>query len=108
VSPHSWSRASRAETITAAVGATVCFVTYRLAILATDEWAAGVRAVVHQGRSGVAKSFGLTIPGDLAEERLMWRAVNTHVRRPFAYFESRPKALDLLNNARRTPPPPAD
>lgn len=87
--------------IAALVGIGTCLIAYQLAILATDEWAAGVRAVVHQGRQGVAASFGLTIPPDLAEERRMWRAVNTHVRRPFSYLESRPEAVALLDRYRQ-------
>jgi hypothetical protein len=72
-----------------AVGLLVSVASYRLAVLATDEWAAAVRALVDHGRKGVADAFGLTIPADLAEERLMWRAVNTLVRRPYTYSESR-------------------
>lgn len=64
-------------------------VSYRMAVLATDEWGAAVRALVNHSRGPVAKSFGLTIPADLAEERLMWRAINTLVRRPYSYSEAR-------------------
>jgi hypothetical protein len=50
---------------------------YRLAVVATDEWDAAVRALVDHGRSGLAAVFGLTVPVKLEDERLMWRAVNT-------------------------------
>jgi hypothetical protein len=70
-------------------GIAIAVVCYRLAVLATDEWAAAVRALIDHGRKGVADAFGLTIPSDLNEERLMWRAVNTLVRRPYTYSESK-------------------
>jgi hypothetical protein len=62
---------------------------YRLAVLATDGWDAAFRAVVDHGRSGVAAAFGMQIPASFAEERHMWRVVNTLVRRPYAYSESK-------------------
>lgn len=67
----------------------VAVASYRLAVLATDEWDAAVRALVDHGRAGVAAAFGLTVPSDLEQERLMWRAVNTLVRRPYSYSESK-------------------
>ena len=70
-------------------GIALAVVCYLLAVLATDEWAAAVRALVDHGRRGVADAFGLAIPSDLNEERLMWRAVNTLVRRPYTYSESK-------------------
>ena len=70
-------------------GVAIAEVCYRLAVLATDEWAAAVRALVDHGRKGVAAAFGLSIPSDLNAERLMWRAVNTLVRRPYTYSESK-------------------
>lgn len=67
------------------LGALISILSYRLAVLGTDEWDAAVRALVDHGRTGVAVAFGLTIPRDLEEERAMWRAVNTLVRRPYTY-----------------------
>ncbi len=75
--------------IAVGAGIAIAVVCYQLAVLATDEWAAAVRALVDHGRKGVAEAFGLTIPSDLNEERLMWRAVNTLVRRPYTYSESK-------------------
>jgi hypothetical protein len=73
-------------------------VTYRLAVITTDEWGSAVRAMVDHGRLGVAKSFGLAVPQRLTEEREMWRAVNTLVRRPYTYSESKdvPRKLDAF------------
>lgn len=61
----------------AAVGA------YRLAVVSADEWAAAVRAQVDLGRVGLAGSFGLYLPDDLAEEREMWSYLSLFVRAPF-------------------------
>jgi hypothetical protein len=62
---------------------------YRLALLATDEWSATVRALVDHGRAGVAAAFGMHIPADFDSEREMWRAICTLVRRSYAYSEER-------------------
>ena len=56
---------------------------YRLALAATDEWNTAVRAMVDHARIPVAALFGFTVPPSLAEEREMWQAVNTLVRRPY-------------------------
>ena len=71
------------------MGVLIAIVSYRLAVIATDDWDAAVRAVVDHGRMGVATAFGLTIPVNLTDERYMWRAVNTLVRRHYSYSESR-------------------
>ncbi len=74
-------------------GLALSIVCYRLAVLATDDWDAAFRAVVDNGRSGVAAAFGLQIPANFADERHMWRVVNTLVRRPYTYSESKNVAL---------------
>jgi hypothetical protein len=48
---------------------------YRLAILATDEWTAAVKALTDLSRVPLARALGLTMPQTLEEERQMWRAV---------------------------------
>ena len=69
-----------------AAGIVIAIVCYRLAILATDEWAASVRALVDHGRIAVAAAFGVqNVPADFEAERLMWQAICTLVRRPYAY-----------------------
>lgn len=75
---------------------------YRLAVLATDGWDAAFRAVVDHGRSGVAAAFGLQIPASFTDERRMWQVVNTLVRRPYAYSES--KNVAALVEQFRQPP----
>jgi len=84
-----------------AVGTLITVICYQLAVIVTDEWSAAVRAIVDNGRQGVASSFGLTIPTNFGDERYMWRAVNTLVRRPYAYSESRsPSVASILNRFR--------
>ena len=83
------------------LGTLIAVICYQLAIIATDEWSAAVRALVDSGREGVASSFGLTIPANFDDERYMWRAVNTLVRRPYTYSESRnPSVASILSQFR--------
>ena len=72
-----------------AAGIMIAIGCYRLALLATDEWDAAVRALVDHGRAGVAAAFGLHIPADFDSEREMWQAICTLVRRPYSYSEKR-------------------
>ncbi|QYN21318.1 hypothetical protein [Amycolatopsis sp. DSM 110486] len=52
---------------------------YRVAVVATDEWAGAVRAMVDLGRAPLAAAMGLTLPVRLADEREMWRATGDFV-----------------------------
>lgn len=45
---------------------------YRVAVVATDEWAGAVRAMVNLGRQPLATALGLTLPREIEEERAMW------------------------------------
>jgi hypothetical protein len=45
---------------------------YRVAVVATDEWAGAVRAMVNLGRRPLAAALGLTLPRGIDEERAMW------------------------------------
>ena len=56
---------------------------YRLAVVATDEWAGAVRAMVNLGRQPLATALGLTLPEGLKEERTMWLLVGDLVRTGF-------------------------
>jgi hypothetical protein len=47
---------------------------YHIAVVATDEWAGAVRAMVNLGRQPLADSMGLELPQTLALERTMWSA----------------------------------
>lgn len=81
----------------AAAGAVLLVVgAYRLAVMATDEWASTECAMVDLARFELAEVYGLTIPDDLDDERRMWRILCTFVRRPYAYSESKDVAALLL------------
>ncbi len=45
---------------------------YRVAVVATDDWAGAVRAMVNLGRQPLATAMGLTLPEDIGDERTMW------------------------------------
>jgi hypothetical protein len=64
---------------------------YRAAVVATDEWAATVRALVNLGRRPLADSLGLVLPGELESERTMWALVTKLSRLP---YDERAAALD--------------
>ncbi|MEV6479364.1 hypothetical protein [Streptomyces sp. NPDC051576] len=72
---------------------------YRSAVVATDEWAAAVRALINVGRYPLAGSLGLGVPQELAAEREMWAMVSRLSRIP---YHERATALDRF---RRQPPP---
>ena len=71
------------------IGIAIIPLSYVLAVIATDEWDAAFRAVVDLGRAGVASAFGIPIPDNFDEERQMWRALNTLVRRPYSYSRTK-------------------
>lgn len=56
---------------------------YRLAVVATDEWAGAVRAMVNLGRHPLATALGLTVPSKVEEERAMWHLASDLVRTGF-------------------------
>ncbi|MFJ3714342.1 hypothetical protein [Streptomyces sp. NPDC090057] len=56
---------------------------YRLAVVATDEWAGAVRAMVNLGRHPLAAALGLTVPKKVEEERAMWHLASDLVRTGF-------------------------
>jgi hypothetical protein len=56
---------------------------YRLAVEATDEWAAAFRALVDLGRKPLADSLGLALPTTLKQERRMWELASRLSRRAF-------------------------
>jgi hypothetical protein len=70
---------------------------YRLAVVATDEWAGAVRAMVNLGRLPLATSLGLSLPTKLEDERAMWQLVSELVSTRF-----RP-GLSALDAYRATP-----
>ncbi len=100
--------------LAAGIGLLLAVVCYWLAVRATDDWDSAFRAVVDHGRAGVAAAFGLKIPANFEAERYMWQVVNTLVRRPFDYSESKnvPALIERFRLERAQakpsePPPPA-
>ncbi|MFB6641587.1 hypothetical protein ACFCYF_30585 [Streptomyces chartreusis] len=70
--------------VTAAMAAALIPIWYRTAVVATDEWAAAVRALVSIGRAPLAHALGLALPKSLVEERSMWTLVSKFTRIPYA------------------------
>jgi hypothetical protein len=73
---------------------------YRIAVVATDDWAGAVRAMVNVGRRPLTEALGLRLPGGIAHEREMWALVSKLARLP---FDPRAAALDRF----RVPDQPA-
>lgn len=69
---------------------------YRLAVVATDEWAGAVRAMVNLGRHPLAAALGLTVPDTVEEERAMWHLASDLVRTGFHPGQA---ALDTYRSA---------
>ncbi len=77
--------------VTAVVLSGLVPVWYRAAVAATDEWSAAVRALVNVGRMPLARSLGLVLPAELAEERAMWGLAGKLSR---LAYQDRAAALD--------------
>lgn len=56
---------------------------YRVSVVATDDWAGSVRAMVNLGRQPLAASMGLELPKAITDERIMWRLAVEFVRNPY-------------------------
>lgn len=56
---------------------------YRVAVVATDDWAAAVRALVDVGRLPLAEALALRLPATLDDERAMWEAAAWLARLPY-------------------------
>jgi hypothetical protein len=83
---------------------------YRLAVEATDDWAAAVQALVDVGRKPLAEAMSLTVPTAIEEERQMWSAVSRFSRRPYRAAQPdldryRSDASSAARSTRRTLPP---
>jgi hypothetical protein len=90
--------------LTALIGAASAVGCYRGAVLATDSWAAAVRAMVDLGRVPLAKSYGLVLPATLQDERDMWQTLGWLVA--FPYADDAAKAIGRWR-AKPDPTPPA-
>ncbi len=71
---------------------------YRVAVVATDDWAGAVRALVNLGRQPLATSIGLALPRSLDDERTMWTRFGQLATGPF-----RPEMAAGLTEFRRAP-----
>ena len=56
---------------------------YRVSVVATDDWAGSVRAMVNLGRQPLAAAIGLKLPKTIIEERGMWSLVVEFIRDPY-------------------------
>jgi hypothetical protein len=56
---------------------------YRVAVVATDDWAGAVRAMVNLGRHPLATSMGFTLPKAIDDERTMWTLAADLARVPY-------------------------
>lgn len=70
---------------------------YRGAVVATDTWAAAVRAMVDLGRLPLATAYGLVLPDELEDERNMWRALGWLLN--FPYNEAAAKQINPYRRA---------
>ncbi|MFI5610173.1 hypothetical protein [Amycolatopsis sp. NPDC051903] len=70
---------------------------YRVAVVATDEWAGAVRAMVNLGRAPLAAAMGLTLPATIGEERVMWLFTGDLVGTAFN------PGVEVLDKYRTTP-----
>lgn len=73
---------------------------YRLAVVATDEWAGAVRAMINLGRHPLATALGLTLPQKTDDERAMWRMFGELVT---SGFQPGLTALDAYRSAPEQP-----
>ena len=76
---------------------------YRVAVIATDDWAGAVRAMVDLGRQPLATSMGLALPKALEDERTMWTLVVELVGDP---YRATMVELDKFRTAGTTLPTP--
>lgn len=53
---------------------------YRVAVVATDDWAGAVRAMVNLGRAPLASAMTLALPETIGDERVMWTLVVDFLR----------------------------
>jgi hypothetical protein len=69
---------------------------YHIAVKATDDWAAAVRALVNLGRGPLAAALGLRMPPAIGIERKMWAAVSRLSARP---YDTKTSEIDQYRDA---------
>lgn len=57
----------------------VSWLAYERSVVEVNEWSLAVRALVHAGRHGVAKSFGVALPNEIESEKHMWKVLNGYL-----------------------------
>ena len=70
---------------------------YRVAVVATDDWAGAVRAMVNLGRQPLATSIGLRLPDTIDDERVMWSLATEFTSGPYT-----PETISALNKFRNS------
>jgi hypothetical protein len=76
----------------------LAYVWYRVAIVATDDWAGAVRAMVNLGRLPLADAMGFALPQAISAERTMWTLAVKFVQEPYS---PRAAALDEFRSPGR-------
>jgi hypothetical protein len=79
------------------------FLWYRLAVEATDEWSAAVRALVEVGRKPLADSLGLAMPNTLESERDMWLTASQNALEAYSDLALDVNKFRVLQSQRRGP-----
>lgn len=87
----------------ALVAIAVAILSYRGAVVTTDEWAFAVQALLNVGRKPLADAFFLRLPAVLQTEQDMWKAVGQFLRP-----EPRSETLGKLNRYRGAAPSPEE
>jgi hypothetical protein len=89
----------------AALVATVLltFLWYKLAVEATDEWGAAVRALVEAGRKPLADSLGLAMPNTLESEREMWETASQNAVWAYSNLALQINKFRILQSQHREP-----
>lgn len=80
---------------------------YHVAVVATDEWAAAMRALVNVGRAPLAAALGLALPDTITQERAMWALAVEHSQAPYDPARTALDAFraDAKSTAGHTPTP---
>jgi hypothetical protein len=81
---------------------------YHVAVVATDEWAAAVRALVNLGRAPLATALGLALPDSIARERTMWALAAEHAQTPYDPAQATLDAFRADPHASAGPTPTPD
>jgi hypothetical protein len=87
----------------ALVAVTVAILSYRIAVVTTDEWSYAVQALLNVGRKPLADALSLKLPRHLEAEHDMWKSVGQFLRP-----KPRPATLEQLDHYRVETSPPEE